>query len=72
MFSVTFHNLTGREQRWVSVFLRHLCFLYDVGAFLSIFNHCYSAHEVILLSFTLVIVTVTETASDEVETSLEE
>lgn len=25
MFSVTFHNLTGRGQRWVSVFLRHPC-----------------------------------------------
>ena len=54
-----------------SLFKASVLFLYD-GAFLSIFKHCYSAHEVTSLSFTLVVVTATETTSDAVETSLEE
>lgn len=48
-----------------SLFKAPVLFLYDVGAFLSILKHCYSTHEVTLLSFTQVIVTVTETTSDE-------
>ena len=44
----------------------------DAGAFLSIIKRCSSAHELLLLSFTLVIVTVTETTSDTAETLLEE
>ena len=54
-----------------SLFKASVLFLYD-GAFLSIFKHCYSAREVTSLSFTLVVVTATETTSDAVETSLEE
>lgn len=49
-----------------------MLFLYNFGAFLIIFKQCYSAQEVMLLSFMLVVVTGTETTSDAVETSLEE
>lgn len=47
-------------------------FLYCVGAFPSICKPCYSAREVASLSFTLGIVTVTETPSDAFEILLEE